>query len=66
MQHRGGGMVGYNVQAAVDTQHHLIVSLEVTTVGNNSRQLAIHQQASLSITTKSCFLNFFASDNHRQ
>ena len=28
MQHRGGGMVCYNVQAAVDTQHHLIVSHE--------------------------------------
>ena len=39
MKHRGGGMVGYNVQAAVDTEHHLIVAHEVTNVGSDRRQL---------------------------
>ncbi len=30
---RGSGIVGYNVQTAVDTKHHLIVTHEVTNVG---------------------------------
>ncbi len=30
---RGSGVVGYNVQVAVDTEHHLIVTHEVTNIG---------------------------------
>jgi TolA-binding protein len=37
---RGSGMVGYNVQSAVDTKHHLIVSHEVTNVGSDRSQLS--------------------------
>jgi len=37
---RGSGMVGYNVQTAVDTKNHLIVAHEVTNVGHDRSQLA--------------------------
>jgi len=37
---RGTGVVGYNVQVAVDTDHHLIVMHEVTNVGTGRAQLS--------------------------
>jgi transposase len=37
---RGTGMVGYNVQTAVDTTHHLMVAHEVTNVGHDRTQLS--------------------------
>jgi len=47
---RGSGMVGYNVQSAVDTKHHLIVAHEVTNKGSDRSQLfAIAQQAKAAL-----------------
>ena len=40
MKSRGAGVVGYNVQTAVDTKHHMIVAHEVTNQGSDRRQLA--------------------------
>ena len=37
---RGSGVVGYNVQVAVDTEHHLIIAHEVTNCGSDRSQLA--------------------------
>jgi hypothetical protein len=41
----GSGVVGYNVQVAVATEHHLIVAHEVTNVGSDRSQLAAMAKA---------------------
>jgi transposase len=40
MKSRGNGIVGYNVQAAVDVETHLIVAHDVTNAGIDRRQLS--------------------------
>lgn len=40
MKTRGNGIVGYNVQTAVDAEHHLIVAHEVTNKGSDRSQLS--------------------------
>jgi transposase len=40
MNARGSGIVGYNVQTAVDAKNHLIVAHEVTNVGTDREHLA--------------------------
>ena len=49
---RGSGVVGYNVQVAVDTQHHLIVTHDVTNVGTDRSQLSrIAKQTKATLET---------------
>ncbi|KRQ92370.1 hypothetical protein CQ10_08240 [Bradyrhizobium valentinum] len=50
---RGSGVVGYNVQVAVDTKHHLIVTHEVTNSGSDRAQLAnVAKQAKAVLQTE--------------
>jgi len=51
---RGTGVVGYNVQTAVDTKHHIVVAHEVTNVGHDREQLSsmAHQTRDAMGTTK--------------
>jgi transposase len=51
---RGSGVVGYNVQVAVDTTHHLIVTHEVTNVGSDRSQLSpVAKQAKATLEVES-------------
>ena len=53
MKTRGTGIIGYNVQTAVDTKHHLIVAHEVTNNGIDRDQLtSMARQARDAIATE--------------
>jgi hypothetical protein len=42
----GTGMVGYNVQLAADTKHHLIVAIDVINIGSDRSEVwSIAKQA---------------------
>src|SRR6202011_5332982 len=50
---RDSGVVGYNVQVAVDLEHHLIVTHEVTNSGSDRAQLAnVAKQAKAVLNTE--------------
>ena len=50
---RGSGVVGYNVQTAVDAKHHLIVTHEVTNKGTDRSQLSsMGQQPQQALRTQ--------------
>ena len=42
---RGSGLVGYNVQIAVEANHHLIVMHEVTNDGTDRSQLVLNRHS---------------------
>jgi transposase len=51
---RGSGVVGYNVQVAVETKHHLIIAHEVTNIGSDRSQLShVAQEAKAALQTDS-------------
>src|SRR5215831_12871210 len=51
---RGSGLVGYNVQVAVGTEHHLIITHEVTNVGTDRSQLAhVAKETKATLETES-------------
>lgn len=53
MKTRGAGIVGYNVQTAVDTKHHLIVAHDVVNTGTDRDQLSrMAQQARAAMATE--------------
>jgi hypothetical protein len=59
---RGSGVGGYNVQVAVDTAHHLIITHEVTNVGTDRSQLSpVAKDAKATLGTKTSMSSLTAA-----
>jgi transposase len=63
----GSGMVAYNVQSAVDTQHHLIVAHEVTNQSTDRSQLtnmSVQAQQAMGVNQLTAYANkgYFKSE----
>ena len=57
---RGSGVVGYNVQVAVDTEHHLIIAHEVTNVVERDRAQLAHMATETKATLQATNLDVIA------
>ena len=67
MKTRGNGIVGYNVQTAVDAEHHLIVAHDVINTGSDRHQLATmakqaHQAMGVEKLTAVADRGYYKSD----
>ena len=60
MKTRGEGIVGYNVQTAVDVESHLIVAHEVINIGTDRRQLSPMAKQAKSVAGPSSSQSFRA------
>ena len=49
MNSRGSGIVGYNVQAAVDAEHHLVIAHDVVATGSDRAQLSAMSKAAKDV-----------------
>jgi hypothetical protein len=59
------GIVGYNVQIAVDTQHHLIAAHEVTNVGTDRHLANMGCKGSHLLERSSCYIPLYRRPGRR-
>jgi hypothetical protein len=52
---RGAGIVGCNIQAVVNAEHHLIVAHDVTNIGNDRAQLGRMRGRALCLVYRRCY-----------